>query len=120
MGEAAKWVLVVDDDEDIRTITVDVIESAGYLAVAAPGGAAALRMMSEKAPTLVLSDLTMSGMDGRKFLTCAQQLLGTSTPPFVFLTAVEPSGRVDITEQVLTKPYEMDDLLQVVERHCRD
>ena len=115
----AKWVLVVDDDDDIRSVTIDVLESAGYLALGAPGGIEALRIMTEKAPTLVLSDLTMSGMDGRRLLTNARELLGSSTPPFVFLTAVEPSKRDDLSEPVLTKPYGMDELLGVVEQHCR-
>jgi CheY-like chemotaxis protein len=118
MGERAKWVLVVDDDEDIRAVTVDVLQGAGYLAMAAPGGVAALRMIGEGAPSLVLSDLTMRDMDGRKLLTCTRELLGISTPPFVFLTGLEPSGRTDVSEQVLTKPYEMDELLGVVRHHC--
>jgi CheY-like chemotaxis protein len=119
MGERAKWVLVVDDDEDICAATVDVLRGAGYVAMSAPGGVAALRMIREGAPWLVLSDLTMPDMDGRKLLTFTRELLGTSTPPFVFFTGLEPSGRTDVTEQVLTKPYEMDELLDIVQRHSR-
>jgi CheY-like chemotaxis protein len=119
VSERAKWVLVVDDDEDICAATVDVLQGAGYMAMAAPGGVAALRMIREGAPWLILSDLTMRDMDGRKLLTCTQELLGSSTPPFVFLTGLHPSGRTDVTEQVLTKPYEMDELLRVVEGHSR-
>jgi CheY-like chemotaxis protein len=119
MNERAKWVLVVDDDEDVCAATVDMLERAGYLALAAPGGVAAQRMIAAGAPSLVLSDLTMGGMDGQKLLNCTRELLGTATPPFVFLTGLEPSGRIGVTEQVFCKPYEMDDLLRVVERHCR-
>ena len=119
MSERSKWVLVVDDDEDICAATLDVLQGAGYLAMAAPGGLAALRMIGEGAPWLVLSDLTMRDMDGRKLLTCTRELLGSSTPPFVFLTGLEPSERTDVTEQVLTKPYEMEELIGVVESHSR-
>jgi DNA-binding response OmpR family regulator len=76
-------------------------------------------MIREGAPWLVLSDLTMRDMDGRELLTCTRELLGSSTPPFVFLTGLEPSGRTGITERVLTKPYELDELLGVVESHSR-
>jgi CheY-like chemotaxis protein len=119
MGDRAKWVLVVDDDADGLAATVDVLQGAGYLTMGAPGGVAALRMIRDGAPSLVLSDLTMLDMDGRRLLTCTRELLGTSTPPFVFLTGHEPSGRTDVTEHVLTKPFEIDELLQVVGRHCR-
>ena len=119
MDERPKWVLVVDDDADVCAATIDVLEGAGYSAVAAPGGVAALRMIQEGAPWLVLSDLTMRDMDGRTLLTCTRELLGSATPPFVFLTGLEPSGRTDISEQVLTKPYELDDLLGVIKSHSR-
>lgn len=119
MGARAKWVLVVDDDEDVCAATVDMLEGAGYSAMAAPGGVAALRMIAADAPSLVLSDLTMGGMNGQNLLKCTRELLGTATPPFVFLTGIEPSGRIDVTEHVFFKPYEMDELLRVVELHCR-
>jgi len=116
---SAKWVMVVDDDEDIRAVVVDVLGEAGYVAVAVPGGIAALRMLGEKVPTLVLADLTMIDMDGRAFLTCARELLGTAMPPLVFLTAVEAADRTDLTEEVIAKPCDLDDLLGVVEQHFR-
>ena len=65
VATTARWVLVVDDDEDNRDSVVDVLQGAGYVATAAPGGTAALRMMGESAPALVVSDLRMRGMDGR-------------------------------------------------------
>src|SRR5450432_769606 len=111
--------MVVDDDEDVRTTVVELLQGAGYEALGVPGGIAALRMMGEKVPTLVLGDLTMIDMDGRAFLTCARELLGSSTPPFVFLTGVEPSRRSDITEAVLAKPFAIEDLLSIVKHHFR-
>jgi CheY-like chemotaxis protein len=116
---AAKWVLVVDDDEDTRETVVECLRSEGYLAIAAPGGIVALRMMGQGAPALVLSDLTMGEMSGRELLSSARGLLGSSTPPFIFATGVEASGRTDVVEPVLTKPYGLDELLSVVGRHVR-
>jgi CheY-like chemotaxis protein len=114
---ASKWVLVVDDDEDLRDIVVETLQGAGYVATAAPGGVAALRMMGEGAPALVLSDLLMREMDGRELLARARQLLGASMPPFVFLTGL-PSELEDTVEPVLKKPYDLDELLAMVGRHC--
>ena len=92
----AKWVLVVDDDEDNRDSVVEMLQGAGYIATAAPEGTAALRMMGESAPALVVSDLRMPGMDGRELFTRARQLLGSSAPPFVFLTGLAPNLRTSL------------------------
>jgi CheY-like chemotaxis protein len=58
-------------------------------------------------------------MDGRELLTSARALLGSSMPPFVFVTGVGASARLGVAEQVLTKPYGLDELLTVVGHHVR-
>jgi hypothetical protein len=40
-------------------------------------------------------------------------------PPLVFLTAVEPAERIDLTQDVIAKPCDIDDLLGIVEQHLR-
>ena len=114
----AKWVLVVDDDEDNRDSVVEMLQGAGYIATAAPEGTAALRMMGESAPALVVSDLRMPGMDGRELLTRTRLLLGSSAPPFVFLTGLAPEF-ADVAATFVSKPCDFDKLLGVVGRHCR-
>jgi CheY-like chemotaxis protein len=114
----AKWVLVVDDDDDLRNFVVEMLQGAGYAATGASGGAAALTMMGEGAPALVLSDLVMPKMDGHEFFTRTRLLLGASMPPFVFVTAL-PHDLPGVTEPVLSKPYGLDQLLHVVGHHCR-
>ena len=68
---------------------------------------------------MVLTDLSMAGMDGQELLTQTRALLGTARPPFVFATGAHPSRLTEIAEPVLSKPYEVDELLDVVGRHCR-
>ena len=114
----AKWVLVVDDDEDNRDSVVDVLQGAGYIATAAPGGTAALRMIRESAPAIVVSDLRMPGMDGRELLTRTRQLLGSSAPPFIFLSGLAPEF-ADVAATFVSKTCDFDQLLGVVARHCR-
>lgn len=113
----AEYVLVVDDDEDSRNVVVELLQGAGYSATAAPGGAAALRIMAEGVPALVLSDLVMRGMDGQELLSRSRQLLGASMPPFVFLTGL-PAKLAHVSEPVLSKPYHLHELLEVVGHYC--
>lgn len=60
------WILVVDDDEMVRSTTRALVESLGYRVVDVDGGAAALELLGTggTTPRLVLTDLSMPGMDG--------------------------------------------------------
>jgi CheY-like chemotaxis protein len=117
VGSAKKWVLVVDDDEDSREIVVECLNEAGYHAKGVSGGAAALEVLRTERPSLVLSDLFMSGMDGKELLIRARQR-DIPTPPFVFVTGAAPSTLEDISGAVLYKPFDSDQLLAVVAHHC--
>src|SRR5687768_224757 len=76
MSERDRWhwpahvhpVLVVFDDEAIRHLLVETLESVGHPVVAAANGAAALEEVRRRCPALILLDLSMPVMDGRAFL----------------------------------------------------
>jgi CheY-like chemotaxis protein len=57
-------VLVVDDEEAVRTTLTEMVASLGHRVRAADGGAAALRALDEGDFDLVFSDLSMPEMDG--------------------------------------------------------
>jgi PAS domain S-box-containing protein len=65
-------ILVVDDDSDARELLQDVLEQAGAVVTTAEGGPAALRMMGESIPDVLLSDLGMPGMDGFDLLAAVK------------------------------------------------
>ena len=62
--QAASTVLLVDDDDAVRRSTRRMLERAGHTVVEASDGREALRMCEACPPDLVLTDVTMSGMDG--------------------------------------------------------
>ena len=114
-----KWVLVVDDDEDNRDSLVEFLNDAGYQAKGVAGGTAALDLLRLDKPSLVLSDLLMKDMSGRDLRIQARGLFdGSPPPPFVFVTAADPSMLEDISGTILPKPYDLDQLLKVVAHHC--
>lgn len=114
------WVLVVEDDDDNRELVVEVLNGAGYDARGVGDGAAALAVLANDQPCLVLVDLLMGDMDGRELLVRARSLLKLATPPFVFVTGAHPSKLDDISGTVLPKPLDLDQLLRVVAHHCGD
>ncbi len=114
----ARWVLVVEDDDDNRETIVDLLNDAGYGARGVSGGEDALAVLHAERPCLVLADMIMKDMNGRELLVQARRLLDTPVPPFVFVTGAGPSELEDISSAILSKPVDVDRLLGVVAHYC--
>jgi DNA-binding response OmpR family regulator len=112
------FVLVVDDEADIREAVAELLVEEGYEVVGAGDGAEALRKAREFHPSVVLLDLMMPGMNGWEF--CAQRKGDPDLEriPVIVLSAL---GRVQGLDAVgyLQKPFELDDLLTAVKTHAR-
>jgi two-component system response regulator FlrC len=117
MGSVAKWVLVVDGDDDSREIVVECLNEAGYHAKGVSSSAAALEVLRTERLSLVLSDLFMNGIDGKELLIRARRQ-DVPMPPFVFFTGAPPSTLEGISGAILYKPFNSDQLLAVVAQHC--
>jgi two-component system, response regulator, stage 0 sporulation protein F len=63
-----KTILVVDDDEAIRTLLQEELEEEGYKVLIATNARDALKMVSAEALDLVILDIRMPGMDGLEAL----------------------------------------------------
>ena len=61
-------ILVVDDQESMRTLLKDMLEVIGYDVTLAEGGEQAMSVVQSRDFDLVLSDLNMPGMDGSALL----------------------------------------------------
>ena len=115
----AKWVLLVDDDDDIREAVMEFIQEAGYRARTVADGAGALELLRTDRPSLVLADFKLGDMDGRELRRRVRDLLGASAPAFAFLTGAHVSELKDISGTILAKPIDCEHLLGVVAEHCR-
>lgn len=63
-----KTILVVDDDEAIRTLLQEELEEEGYKVLIATNARDALKMVAAEALDLVILDIRMPGMDGLEAL----------------------------------------------------
>ena len=117
MGDDRPHVLVVEDDEPIRTILEDALHDEGYHVTTASDGLEALDHPRELHPDVILLDWRMRGMGGAAFLRArCQQRLRPETPVLI-LTAhrgLDPDAIRCNTAGVLSKPFELDDLLDTV------
>ena len=66
-------IILIDDEEDIRDVMSVALSDAGYEVRAAADGETGLRMCSESAPQIVITDIRMPGMDGLQVLERLKQ-----------------------------------------------
>jgi CheY-like chemotaxis protein len=112
-------VLVVDDDPDMRELTIAMVSAAGFPARGARHGAEALEKVAEQMPGLILLDMLMPVMDGWQFAEVLRARYGRGVP-IVVTTAAENAlerGRDVGAVDVLAKPFELSALMDVVRRH---
>jgi len=64
MAERQRPVLVVEDDDGLRTYLTTTLEEYGYRVIAAASGEEALAALGEEAPLLAVLDVGLPGMDG--------------------------------------------------------
>ena len=106
-------VLVVDDDDAVRTSVADVVRSAGFTASEAEDGMAALAALESTSFGVVLLDMQMPRLSGLQFLA-----MHDGRPPVVVISAAHhdalsvPEG-TDVF-MFLRKPVPPDELLAVV------
>ena len=113
--EELSTILVVDDNEDIRTY-LHVLLSDHYYVIEASDGQNGLRLAKESVPDLIVSDVMMPVMDGLTFCSKIKEDMVTSHIPVILLTArSEESQRIEGYEHgadaYLTKPFSVHLLL---------
>ena len=118
------WVLVVDDDDDIRWCVRMALEDAGYEVAEAADGLAALEILrATPRRMVVLLDLMMPRMDGATLLEAvAADSFLLPRHAFVVLTAAyemfsqRTARLLDLlAAPTLPKPFDLDDMLKLVE-----
>jgi two-component system chemotaxis response regulator CheY len=115
-------ILVVEDDVGIREAVAECLASDGHVVSAVTNGAEALAWLQREAPPdLALVDLVMPVMDGAELLDRLQGDPALRSIPVVLMTAAMQMARAPRhgVAALLTKPFELDALLAVVQLHRR-
>ncbi len=117
---SSPYILVVDDEPDIRELVRDILEDEGYSVTTAENGEAARAALRERRPDLILLDIWMPDIDGISLLKEWAEGEGLPCPVIIMSghgtveTAVEATrlGAYDFLE----KPLSLAKLLLTVER----
>lgn len=111
-------ILVVEDDEGVRRLSLDYLAELGFATLEAEGGAAALRVLDGN-PTvdLLFTDVVMPDMNGRRL--AEEALKRHPTLPVLFTSgytrnAIVHGGVVDPGVQLLAKPFTIEQLREKV------
>lgn len=115
------FVLVVDDDDAIRSLVCETLEEEGYPTVAAGDGRGALDALREGQPSLILLDMRMPIMNGWEFAEAYRRLPEPHAPIVVVTAGRDGAAKArDIAaEAYLSKPFELDELIATVQRYRR-
>jgi two-component system, NtrC family, sensor kinase len=117
-SRSAEIVLVVEDDEDVRTYVVETLDALGYQVLEAGEAESALRLLDEHSGVqLLLTDVVMPGLNGRKLGQEAK--LRRPDLKILYMTgysrnAIVHQGRLDIGVDLLQKPITSDQLAAAV------
>ena len=113
---AAKRVLVVDDDADIRELLVSVLSRRDLVVDQAGDGSEALDLLRQNSYSVVLLDLLMPNVDGFGVLDELDSAI--STPVVLVITGAERSLLKQLDAQrihgVVRKPFDAEDLGNLV------
>jgi len=112
-------VLLIDDDNDLRENTVDMLTLEGFDVVEATDGFEGLLKARDMFPDLILCDITMPELNGFEVLDELRQDSATAMIPFVFISSkADPEDiRTGITlgaDDYVTKPFKRSDLINAV------
>jgi CheY-like chemotaxis protein len=109
-------ILIVEDDADIREAMAECLASDGLSTDGAENGAVALDALRTAEYDAVVLDLMMPVMSGRELLDAMRADDALARIPVVVCTALREPDVRDLGSACLLKPFEVDELLDVLHR----
>lgn len=112
-------ILVIDDDDDLRETSIDLLMLEGYDVHEATDGFEGLQLAREILPDLILCDITMPELNGFEVLEELRQDSSTTSIPFIFISSKsEPddirAGMSLGADDYITKPFQRGDLIRTI------
>ena len=119
-----KKILLVEDNEDIRSNTAEILELSNYHVILAENGKIGVAKALETKPDLIICDIMMPELDGYGVLHAVQHNDAIKNTPFIFLTA--KTERSDFrkgmelgADDYIPKPFDGTELLNAVDSRLK-
>lgn len=119
-----KTILLIEDNQDMRENTAEILELADYHVITAKNGKAGIEEVKKQIPELIICDIMMPELDGYGVLHVLNKKPETASIPFIFLSAKAERGDVrkgmtQGADDYLTKPFDDTELLDAVESRLK-
>jgi CRP/FNR family cyclic AMP-dependent transcriptional regulator len=119
-----KRILLIEDNDEIRENTAEILELANYKVDAAGNGKQGVKMALENIPHLIICDIMMPVLDGYGVLHLLRKNESLKNIPFIFLTAKSERGdfRKGMemgADDYITKPFSDIELLTAIESRLK-
>ena len=119
-----KKILLIEDNDDIRINTAEILELSGYQVITAENGKIGVEKAIEHAPDLIICDIMMPVLDGFGVLHAIHHNEAIKNTPFIFLTA--KTERTDLrkgmelgADDYITKPFSGTELLNATDSRLK-
>lgn len=115
-----KKILLIEDNDDIRSNTAEILELANYEVFTAENGIKGIEKAVEVSPDLIICDIMMPELDGYGVLHTVHKNALLKNTPFIFLTAMTErndfrKGMEMGADDYITKPFTGIELLNAVD-----
>ena len=117
---AMKTILIIEDNQEIRENTAELLGINSYLVLTAENGYTGFAMAKAKLPDLILCDMMMPETDGQKFLELARADEDVKRIPLIFFSAGTASIAVqkklaNAANAFIKKPFLEEELLHTIQ-----
>jgi DNA-binding response OmpR family regulator len=109
--------LIVEDDDELRSVIGSAVADAGYAAVEAADGVAALKACEERDPDVVVLDLNLPNLGGQAFAEAYRR--GRGQAKIIVMSGTASGGEISARLRAaafLSKPFDIESLLGAVSR----
>lgn len=117
-------ILIIDDNENIRENTAEILSLGGYRTITAENGKKGVEAALSERPDLIVCDIMMPELDGYGVLHLLRKNPDTENIPLIFLTA--KAERRDLrkgmemgADDYVTKPFEEIELMNAIESRLK-
>src|SRR5450432_2718460 len=119
-----KKILLIEDNDDIRENTAEILELSNYKVIVAENGKIGVEKAIEHTPDLIICDIMMPGLDGYGVLHAVHKNEAIKNTPFIFLTAKTERGDfrkgMELgADDYITKPFDGTELLNAVDSRLK-
>lgn len=114
-------VLIIEDNQDVRENTMEILELAGFAVITADNGVQGVQVATNKKPDLILCDIMMPEMNGYDVIRKLKSDPATSSIPFIYVTASGEKNELRLAMDLgangyVRKPFDVKELMDAIKK----